>query len=176
MVSRNRAQGAFIRSRLKWLEEDKSNSSYFFQLEKHRAKSNTFQQLNINGQIISDPTCIAKHVSSFYSKLYDLSESDENIEQLLNNIDIQQIQPSKHDKCDSPLSTSDILICTKQLKNNKSPGPDGLTVEFFKLFSDHIAPFLTCVYLEYRKRNSSSNSKPRSNHSNSKTQKRYTLS
>ena len=34
------------------------------------------------------------------------------------------------------------------LKNNKSPGNDGLTSEFFKLFIDKISVFLLAVYEE----------------------------
>lgn len=39
---RNRAEGAFVRSRRQWLEEGEQNSAYFFQLEKHRKKQIQF--------------------------------------------------------------------------------------------------------------------------------------
>ena len=32
-----KAKGAYIRSRSKWLEEDEQNSAYFFRLEKNRS-------------------------------------------------------------------------------------------------------------------------------------------
>ncbi|KAJ0029318.1 hypothetical protein NQD34_004315 [Periophthalmus magnuspinnatus] len=145
---KKRAEGAFVRSRLKWLEEGESNSSYLFQLEKHRAKSNTLHQLNIDGQVTSEPPKIAKFVSSFYSKLYAPNDSSEIPEPFLNNINSQTIQPSERDLCDLPVSTHEILTSISKLKNNKSPGPDGLTGEFYKLFSDQIAPFLIKVFSE----------------------------
>lgn len=39
-----RAEGAFIRSRQRWLECGEQMSSYFFKLEKNRAKHNSICQ------------------------------------------------------------------------------------------------------------------------------------
>ena len=44
------------------------------------------------------------------------------------------------------------LESNKHLKNNKSPGVDGITSEFYKLFSE-VAPFLFEVFLESIKNN-----------------------
>jgi len=40
-IYKRKAEGAFIRSRKKWLEEGEQNSAYFFRLEKQRANYNT---------------------------------------------------------------------------------------------------------------------------------------
>lgn len=45
------AQGAFVRSRRRWLEEGAQNSAHFFRLEKFQVKNCTIQKSNINGQI-----------------------------------------------------------------------------------------------------------------------------
>uniref|UniRef100_A0A3P9LB20 Reverse transcriptase domain-containing protein n=1 Tax=Oryzias latipes TaxID=8090 RepID=A0A3P9LB20_ORYLA len=145
-IYKNRAEGAFVRSRLKWLEEGENNSSYFFQLEKRRAKTNTLEQLNIEDQITSDPKIIANYVNLFYSKLYAFEPSEDPDHFLHYNL--QQIQASERDLCDSPLSENEVLFSINHLKNNKSPGPDGLTGEFYKQFSDKMTPFLTQVFVE----------------------------
>ena len=49
-----KAEGAFIRSRKKWIEEGEQNSSYFFRLEKFHSKNNTIHKLNIDGVITDD--------------------------------------------------------------------------------------------------------------------------
>lgn len=42
----NKAKGAFIRSKAKWLEKGEQNSSYFFKLEKQRQTKNSINKLH----------------------------------------------------------------------------------------------------------------------------------
>lgn len=51
----NKAKGAFIRSKAKWLEKGEQNSSYFFKLEKQRQTKNSINKLSINGTIVDEP-------------------------------------------------------------------------------------------------------------------------
>ena len=53
-IYRLKAEGAFIRSRKKWIEEGEQNSSYFFRLEKFHSTNNTIHKLNIDGVITHD--------------------------------------------------------------------------------------------------------------------------
>ena len=48
--------------------------------------------------------------------------------------------------CDAPLSMEDILKAVKSIKNNKSPGSDGFTVEFYKKCWDDIKEILLHQY------------------------------
>ena len=50
--------------------------------------------------------------------------------------------------CDLPLSQKEISDCFNLLKNNKSPGSDGLSSDFYKLFSQQLSPFLLQVFNE----------------------------
>lgn len=65
-----RAQGAYIRSRAKWIEEGEKNSSYFSNLEKNRQQRNSVSCLMIQGEECKDSKLIEKEVFQFYSKLY----------------------------------------------------------------------------------------------------------
>ena len=49
-------------------------------------------------------------------------------------------------QCDESIKVEEIIESIKHLKNNKSPGVDGITSEFYKLFSEQIAPFLFDVF------------------------------
>lgn len=69
-IYKRKAEGAFIRSRQRWLEKGERNSAYFFfQLERNHSK-NTISHLNINGILTHDPRSIADCCSSLYSSLY----------------------------------------------------------------------------------------------------------
>jgi len=50
--------------------------------------------------------------------------------------------------CESPISIDEVKVSISQLKMNKSPGSDGITAEFYKLYSELLSPFLLQVYTE----------------------------
>lgn len=58
-IYKRKAEGAFVRSRVKWLEQGEQNSSYFFNLERQRGKHNTIHHLNVNGIVTDDPQAIS---------------------------------------------------------------------------------------------------------------------
>ena len=46
------------------------------------------------------------------------------------------------DEFDLPISNSEVSHASKWLKNDKSPGVDGVQAEFFKVISEMFVPFL----------------------------------
>lgn len=50
--------------------------------------------------------------------------------------------------CDTPLAVEEVVDSIALLKNNKSPGTDGITAEFYKSFSNQLAPFLLQFFSE----------------------------
>ncbi len=55
---------------------------------------------------------------------------------------LKDIRPlSNKDKitCDSDISTDEIIESIEALKNNTSPGTDGLTAKLYKRFADDLA-------------------------------------
>lgn len=64
-----------------------------------------FLQFNIStwfdGQLNSDPSVLAKFVSSFYSKLYAVKDPNENAQQFLDDMNSHSINPSEREICDS---------------------------------------------------------------------------
>ncbi len=57
-----KAQGAFVRSRVKWMEEGKKNMAYFCWLEKRRQQSNVIHSLIINDEVITEPKLIYEEI------------------------------------------------------------------------------------------------------------------
>ena len=52
--------------------------------------------------------------------------------------------------CNKKLNTEDIRRAIRSMGNNKSPGPDGIPAEFYKLFEDLVAGELVKVIEEAR--------------------------
>ena len=54
---------------------------------------------------------------------------------ILNNVDKQL--------CEGVLTENECLLALKEMKNNKSPGSDGLSTEFYKIFWNDLKTHLT---------------------------------
>ncbi len=81
-----KAKGAFICSRARWIEEGEKNSYYFFSLEKQRQKKKKIQKLNINDTIVENQDQINEKIQAFYSNLYKSSFSKVDCDIFLDKI------------------------------------------------------------------------------------------
>ena len=69
------------------------------------------------------------------------------INELLNKISINKKLSNEHFRlCEVEISLDEIIEAINSQQNNKSPGNDGLTAEFYKHFSNELAPILLEVY------------------------------
>ena len=75
----------------------------------------------------------------YYEILYTSINSDItniDLEEII-NCEIPKLEPNDSTSLDKEISEREVLEVLKNMKNNKSPGSDGFTVEFLK-FSDKI--------------------------------------
>lgn len=148
-IYKRRAEGAFIRSRQRWLEKGEQNSAFFFQLEKNHAKANKIVHLNINGTITSDSKDIADYCSTFFSTLYNSGFNEDNSSVFIDSLtNSKTINEDQKEHCDSSICIKEVLQAITELKLNKSPGIDGLNSEFYNTFSEELAPFLLKLFLQ----------------------------
>jgi len=145
------AQGAQIRSRAKWVEDGEKSSAYFFRLETARQENNTINSLKSpEGNIETKDTKILEIAADFYTNLFKSCTPDaEDIEKYLNSMnDIKMLKEEEMIQCEGHISETETEKAIKSMKTNKSPGPDGLTVEFYVKFWNKIGPVLVKVYNE----------------------------
>ena len=132
--------GIMIRSKAKWVEEGERNSKYFLNLEKRNYNSTCIKKLvDANDKEITDLSEIIEEQKSFYETLYT-SKYKNSIPTEINNdffLKSQDIPKLKeHDKllCEETLTLPECTSALKQLANNKSPGIDGFSTNFYKFF------------------------------------------
>lgn len=56
---------------------------------------------------------------------------------------------SQEDDCltiDGPITKEEIKIAIRTLLRNKTPGPDGLSAEFYMTFQELLIPFLEALF------------------------------
>lgn len=144
-----RCRGAVIRARAQHLLEGEKSTAYFLGLEKERQKKTFIKELkNKHNQTVNNTQDILDVVQGYYKNLF----SKEEISIKNKNIALEALSQrlSAEDRlwCDSPLTLSEVESAIDGLNNNKSPGTDGLTGEFYKAFKNELAPVLLRVLNE----------------------------
>ena len=95
-------------------------------------------------EVFTRPEIEQAHVS-FYSRLFSEDFIDEPCkERCLSGIQ-STLSLEQRDSCEGPLSLTELSNALKSLNLNRSPGLDGLTVEFYLHFWDVLAPLLIRV-------------------------------
>lgn len=116
---------------------------------KKQQSSNIVHKLQYNNSSFTTPDEIAQKFAEFYKSLYsntDTCTDDRELAQFLKDIKVQELSQSMGKQLDEPIRKSEIEQVISNLKNNKSPGPDGYINEFYKTFKEMISPLLLQFY------------------------------
>ncbi len=69
-IYEEKAKGAFVRSRRRWLRQGEKCTKYFFNLEKRNYEQSSLGKLRINDAICDNEKEISQYVAKFYETLY----------------------------------------------------------------------------------------------------------
>ena len=129
-------QGQIIRSRVLWHKEYETSSSFFFNLEKRNFAKKNISKLTLeSGDETRDHNKIMKTIIDFYQDLYSEKETDEMMSELFTKSDnIPQLSEENKISCEGTITLPEIEKVIKTFKLNKTPGNDGLPVEFYVKF------------------------------------------
>ena len=94
----------------------------------------------LNEQEITDLSKINTHICQFYQQLYIEKQniSEDSICNFLNDITVPSLTTEQSLSCEGNLTEKEIYNSLTSFENNKSPGNDGLTKEFYYTFWDDI--------------------------------------
>ena len=147
-------EGIRIRSKCDWYEHGEKSTKFFLNLEKKSGNQNHIRKLIIDEKQIDGNIEILKKIENFYETLFK-TQSFKNVSEIENflcgivtpSLNNGQINLSKKD-----LSETDLYNAMKNMQNNKSPGSDGLTKEFYEGFWDEIKELLIASATEAKQR------------------------
>ena len=145
--------GAQIRSRAKWVEEGEVSSKFFLNLENKNVNNNTIKCLKKDDGSYTkteDEILIEQH--NFYKKLYQRDKiSETNMNQYLQNMKKHTtLNDEEKLLLEGNINESECVAALNLMKLNKSPGSDGLPVEFYKSFwTDIKIPLLDSLQEAY---------------------------
>lgn len=142
-----RARGAQVRSRVKWIQEGEQNTKYFLNLEKVRNKQNTITRLQTaRGEVITKQQDIMKEQVRHFTELYSATTQEdisESVATFINNEEFPKLTDYEADLCEGPITLEEISRALSLMHNGSAPGVDGITVEFIKFFWKKIGKLVT---------------------------------
>ncbi|KAI3358279.1 hypothetical protein L3Q82_003277 [Scortum barcoo] len=127
--------------------EEKSNSED--EVEKKQGQKKVIcSLLSDTGQELTEPGQIRRRAVEFYSSLYtsEYKEEDELFEGFCS--ELPQVSEWTNSQLEKPLQMQELQAALQNMQGRKSPGIDGLTVEFFKAFWDILANDILDVFNE----------------------------
>ena len=142
-----KTKALIIQSRIQYYEEGERNSKFFLNLVKTRQDKSLIRSLEINNEIESKPEKIIEEIKIYYEKLYTSGNTEDPsrwLADLEQTNSIPKIRDEDKELLSKPITKEELLKSLKTFPKNKSPGNDGLPVEFYMVFWNRISD----LYLE----------------------------
>lgn len=145
-IYEQKGKEAIFRSKVKWLEQGEKPTKYFFNLEKTNYEKKLIREVKLeNGDRVSEPKQIEKELEKFYSNMYTSknlkSESqgeNKSFESFVEGIEIPQLNVDEQDSLEHDFTFEELKEAVSSFSDNKTPGEDGFTKEFYESFYDLI--------------------------------------
>ena len=102
-----------------------------------KAKSSVRKIFNKDGILVTDPKTVLNEIENFCSNLYktdSLNPPETVLDSFLNNPEIPTLSHDNAQSCEGKLTVAECFKSLQLFENNKSPGNDGITAEFYKAF------------------------------------------
>ncbi|CAM2118930.1 unnamed protein product [Caretta caretta] len=123
-------------------------SRFFYALEKMRgAKKHVTCLLAEDGTPLTAPVEMCGRARAFYASLFSLDPTDPGACRVLWE-ELPTVSVSDQDQLELPLTLAEFSEALRRMPTNKSPGMDGLTVEFYRVFWDILGLDLVTVWAE----------------------------
>ena len=136
-IYQEKANGIRIRSKCNWYKHGEKSSKFFLNLEKSRAVQNQIRNVLIDNIEINNQKDINKELYLYYKNLFNKRQhlSEHDINNFLNTVsNFPQLSTEQSLECEKDITEKEIFEALKSMPNDKSPGNDGLTKEFFETF------------------------------------------
>ena len=129
------ARGAQIRSRVRWTEEGEASSAYFFRLVKKQNADRLVAALRQpDGTVVNSAPDLVECFSQFYSDLFSAEPVDPGArDALLSNVTVR-LSVEECNVCEGALTAEECFTALQGMARRKTPGCDGLPMEFYHTF------------------------------------------
>lgn len=100
------------------------------------------------GQKITDPPVVSSKFREFFMDLYNsrTQEGPDDMISFLEGVAFPQLTPEQRELLEAPLTKEEIDAAIASFAKSKSPGSDGLPIEFYSHYNEIITPKLLTLY------------------------------
>ena len=148
-------------------EHGEKSTKYFPNLEKRNHVKKHICKLAISGVITTEPFEILDEQKRFYQNLYKSARGNEdqgglnpNLSSFFGNLNLPQLSEAQKMSCEGNISVEECYKVLDTFQNNKTPGNDGIPIEFYRKFWPIISgSFLKCVNVTFVKKEMSRSQK-----------------
>ena len=135
-IMAEKTKSSMFRSKARWYKEGEKSTKYFFSLEKSNYNKKVMKSTYLaDGSKTKNPNKILKEQSNFYTKLFT---SNENVNFNLQPVGLPTLNPKEKGDLEKDITIDDLFYALKESNNNKTPGCDGIPIEFYKMFWNKI--------------------------------------
>lgn len=133
-------KAAQLSKRARFASEGETNSKYWYALNKETPTPNIITELkDENGTTYNKTNKMTKIAQTYHQKLQTampLTPERETAIKEMTDLITDKLDEEQKDLIDTQLTENDVLKALKNSDNGKAPGPDGLSYEFYKTWSN----------------------------------------
>ena len=143
ILAETKSRGVILRSREKEIEEGEKCTRYFFSKIVHRGEGMRKLKRE-DGVVVEEGEELKEVVEGFYNNLY--SRKDVDFTTMTEVLGLLNKTVSDHELLSQDFTLLELDKCLRSFKKGKSPGNDGLPLDFYLTFWDILAHDLLTVF------------------------------
>ncbi|GJX71521.1 RNA-directed DNA polymerase, eukaryota [Tanacetum coccineum] len=123
------------KAKIQWAVEGDENSKFFHGIINRKRANLAIKGVMVDGVWVDDPVCVKEEFCSHFANRF---RAPVNHHCKLNFIFPNRLSPDQVGDLERPVTKDEVRTAVWGCGENKSPGPDGYTFEFFRNFWDII--------------------------------------
>ncbi|GKB49658.1 RNA-directed DNA polymerase, eukaryota, partial [Tanacetum coccineum] len=131
------ARDSVQKAKVQWAIEGDENSRFFHGVINRKRANLAIRGVMVDGEWVDDPSRIKEAFRTHFATCFQ--SPNVNRSRLAFEFP-KTLNPEQVSELESPISKDEIRKAVWACGENKSPGPDGFTFEFFRKFWDNIGP------------------------------------